>query len=594
MHGRLRVLCGMALVAALVPMACGGRAEEAEGSMGVAVGAARDRPSDRGVSVTLEVLSPADVTGPDGKSSVCINETWSGDCDHELSGAPQSVRVPLKGSARVVAPYHFDVAELERRKEAGGGGEIRLLLTSEVPGCDVSEDPPLAMWADMVAFWRSVTLSEGDTLLSWDMTGANAALFDADGCAQSQAPVDLRMNIQLPLLHSNGRPTFTFAQIGTTAGENVHLLPPLTLTNSRPRASALDFVFVIDSTGSMRDDIAAVKAASIELIDALFTDVPEARLAIIDYKDLSQPPYGGTSDYPYRLVQDFSNDRAQVVSAISSLGASGGGDVPESVYSALMAALQRPPDHLGNALSPWRDEARKVILLFGDAPPHEPEPITGYTLQGVKDAAASVELPEMPALMSRSTATSGGGVAIYTLQVDSNPEARIYFEALAAVTGGQAFTAANASQVVPTLRRILGELGEAPVVGNRPPETRWAHASVDLLWPANQQMVAVDILNVMDPDGGPVTVEITRITQDEPVGARGAPGADASGLGTASALLRAERTGNANGRVYYIDFVARDEEGAESVGSVQVCVPHDMGPNAVCADDGQEYDSTRP
>ena len=58
-----------------------------------------------------------------------------------------------------------------------------------------------------------------------------------------------------------------------------------------------------------------------------------------------------------------------------------------------------------------------------------------------------------------------------------------------------------------------------------------------------------------------------------------------------SLLLRAERAGLGNGRVYQIRFKAEDSFGESCIGTVTVCVPHDRRDGA-CGDDGQLYDST--
>jgi hypothetical protein len=54
-------------------------------------------------------------------------------------------------------------------------------------------------------------------------------------------------------------------------------------------------------------------------------------------------------------------------------------------------------------------------------------------------------------------------------------------------------------------------------------------------------------------------------------------------------LLRAERSGTRNGRVYHIHFTAADSEGSCS-GIVKVSVPHDV--KSVAIDGGELFDST--
>lgn len=99
-----------------------------------------------------------------------------------------------------------------------------------------------------------------------------------------------------------------------------------------------------------------------------------------------------------------------------------------------------------------------------------------------------------------------------------------------------------------------------------------------------------------DPDGDDVTITIDSIQQDEPVdlSGDGSTCPDAGGVGTPTAMLRAERGGGGDGRVYVIAFTASDGRGGTASGSVTVCVPHDMsGRNGgTCVDSQLRFDST--
>ncbi|MCA9875940.1 MAG: ExeM/NucH family extracellular endonuclease, partial [Anaerolineales bacterium] len=129
---------------------------------------------------------------------------------------------------------------------------------------------------------------------------------------------------------------------------------------------------------------------------------------------------------------------------------------------------------------------------------------------------------------------------------------------------------------------------------NGPPVCSAAAASQTTLWPANHQMTAVTILGVTDPDGDPVTISIDAIYQDEPVNGSGDgdTGPDGAGIGTATALVRAERAGDGNGRYYHIFFTATDSFGNTCSGEVLVSVPKSQGRNGAAVDDGALYDST--
>lgn len=601
MHTMSRFTYVTALLMTVFPFACAGVVDESEPALGEAAGAVNGN-----FFSDPQITAPGDGAFVDGNVNVCINSPQASACDYQLSGQPGAVVLPLIGSIAIQAQsYVFAEDRINDLRVAGGGGYVSLKLTNPGPGCDL--DPVSGtLRVDMNQFWKSVTLSADKKTLSWDMSGANIAVFDSGGCPQVDAPVDLTMLLRLPVQQSNGKYDTKFVTITTIPPSGQpdpyrFQLSPIRMTSDAPQPGSLDFAFVIDTTGSMWDDIDAVKSSSIELVDAIFKDAPDARVAIIDYKDFPQSPYGGWGDYPYHLVLDFSSDHAQVVGALQDLVVGGGGDNPEAVYSGVMAAITRSTDFQGHALGAWRSGAKKALLVLGDAPPHDPEPVTGYTLQTVQDAAAAVGgLPGLPGSPVQGNAlpqggganAAGGGIAIYTLQIGYDPTAKSFFEGLSGGTGGQSFTAGNAVAVVPAIREIIGTVTDDSTPTNRPPETRWASPSIDRIFPANHQMVNIDILGVTDPDGDPITMEITKITKDEP--SKGPQPPDATGVGTAHAAVRAERAGNGGGRVYRIEFTARDSFGAEATGAVSVCVPHDQGENTFCDDNSQLYDATAP
>ena len=109
-------------------------------------------------------------------------------------------------------------------------------------------------------------------------------------------------------------------------------------------------------------------------------------------------------------------------------------------------------------------------------------------------------------------------------------------------------------------------------------------------------MVPISITGVTDPDGNPVTITATSITQDEAVRETGIGSGNTAPDARLSLLaVRAERNGNpktpGNGRVYHIDFTADDGNGGQCTGTVNVCVPHDQGKGSTCVDGGPLYNS---
>ena len=125
---------------------------------------------------------------------------------------------------------------------------------------------------------------------------------------------------------------------------------------------------------------------------------------------------------------------------------------------------------------------------------------------------------------------------------------------------------------------------------NDPPLATAARPTVWQLWPPNHGLVSVGIVGVSDPDNN-ATIVITGVTQDEPTQGLGDGDTPVDAIINAdgTVLLRAERAGTRNGRVYRISFTASDLEGSAS-GSVVVTVPHSLKKPAV--DDGQNFDAT--
>lgn len=124
---------------------------------------------------------------------------------------------------------------------------------------------------------------------------------------------------------------------------------------------------------------------------------------------------------------------------------------------------------------------------------------------------------------------------------------------------------------------------------NDPPLAGAAQPTIGLLWPPTHGLVAVGITGVSDPDNN-ATIVITSVTQDEPTNGQGdGDTAIDAIIDGESVLVRAERSGKGDGRVYHIHFTASDLEGSAS-GVVKVTVPQSKKKAAV--DGGELFNST--
>jgi len=143
---------------------------------------------------------------------------------------------------------------------------------------------------------------------------------------------------------------------------------------------SLDLAFVIDTTGSMSSTIDAVKNQVDAVADKLAAGTSSYRMAVVSFRD--QPAYtGDPDDYAGRVDQGFTSDAGAVKSAVAKLSASGGGDTPESAYSGITSALNLD----------WRPGVKKEVIVFTDAPAHDPEPVSGLTAAKVVAHANAID-----------------------------------------------------------------------------------------------------------------------------------------------------------------------------------------------------------
>jgi beta propeller repeat protein len=126
-------------------------------------------------------------------------------------------------------------------------------------------------------------------------------------------------------------------------------------------------------------------------------------------------------------------------------------------------------------------------------------------------------------------------------------------------------------------------------VGNAP-GCAGASASPATLWPPNHNLVPVQVMGVLG-NGLPTTIAVTGIAQDEPVSDGQSGGGRDGVIQGSSALIRAERLGSGDGRVYHLRFTATNAQGS-CTGDVTVCVPHEGGLQGTCIDSAANYPST--
>lgn len=194
-----------------------------------------------------------------------------------------------------------------------------------------------------------------------------------------------------------------------------------------PTPRAVDVSVVVDTTGSMSSAISNVRANLAEIRDRLASTSTDFRLALSEFKDAGDV-------YQSRHDVDLTADATSFSDAVSTLSASGGGDLPESVFAGI---------HQGLGVT-WRADSAHVVLVIGDAPPKDPEPVTGYTSSGILAESQRMRAP------------------IYALPICCDSDADAAFSSLATGSGGQTLRAASGAGVADAILQAISEQSASP------------------------------------------------------------------------------------------------------------------------------------
>ncbi|MFD8737449.1 hypothetical protein ACFV06_21360 [Streptomyces sp. NPDC059618] len=127
----------------------------------------------------------------------------------------------------------------------------------------------------------------------------------------------------------------------------------------------IDVYFLTDSTGSMTPIIDAVKNGAAKILN----DVQDAAqkvhadlwFGVGNYRDVVDGDRLFTNQVP------LTNDTAATKRGIEAWDVGGGGNTPEGQLYALDQLAQPPGSSIG-----WREDSKRIIVWFGDAPGNDP------------------------------------------------------------------------------------------------------------------------------------------------------------------------------------------------------------------------------
>jgi hypothetical protein len=155
---------------------------------------------------------------------------------------------------------------------------------------------------------------------------------------------------------AQGKATVSHGNARTTINVNDQIEQLVTLKDAKGTLpDALDIALVIDTTGSMGDEIEYLKVEMRDISEAIAHHFPnvEQRFALVVYKDEGDQYVSKTFDFTGDL-DDFQRD-------LGAQSAGGGGDYPEAMDAAMEATTK---------LSWGKGDTARVAFLVADAPPH--------------------------------------------------------------------------------------------------------------------------------------------------------------------------------------------------------------------------------
>lgn len=147
---------------------------------------------------------------------------------------------------------------------------------------------------------------------------------------------------------------------------------PVILDGSRKTAKALDFMLVVDTTGSMGDEITYLQEELLDVLKRIKKDNAniDINVSVNFYRDHGD-------DYVVKS-NPFTKDFDNAIALLNSEEAFGGGDFEEAVEEALEDAVF---NHT------WTEENTKICFIVLDAPPHHGSATNDSLLNTVKEAS---------------------------------------------------------------------------------------------------------------------------------------------------------------------------------------------------------------
>lgn len=199
---------------------------------------------------------------------------------------------------------------------------------------------------------------------------------------------------------------------------------------------SVDIVVSFDTTGSMYPALAEVRRKVSDLITTLFAHVPDLRMGIITHGDYVDGDLLLTT-------HPLSTDKTSLVQFVKTAPQTGGGDAPEAYEYILKVARE---------LYTWRSEAKKVLVLIGDATPHE----VGYRYPGnTIRRLTNHSFVNLYDWKVEAKELVNHGITIYPIQALNHYGSKGFYESLATISNTPKLDLHQFSNIIPILTVVV-------------------------------------------------------------------------------------------------------------------------------------------
>lgn len=171
----------------------------------------------------------------------------------------------------------------------------------------------------------------------------------------------------------------------------------------------LELVFVVDTTGSMGQTITNLQNNIEAFINDLPSNIKSWKAKVIGFKDL-------TSDPSPLYSSSWTENLADLKSALTPLSPSGGGDIPESLIDGIANAVNS---------GDWSasSTAKRAIIAFTDAASKTPVTSSGTLASiaaGIKDKNIDLQIYGVPEDVNTSDFSTQSGATLRSFSDSAN------------------------------------------------------------------------------------------------------------------------------------------------------------------------------